>query len=92
MTEEEILRNAYKEVLKLKELTSWLTISEGGSVDIQMNFDGGCVVGTFINDHGWTTLEDSFEVSYLQICTDETGSTGSLETMGCYTEKELKGA
>lgn len=92
MTEEEILREAYKEVLKLKELRSWMTISEGGSVEIQMNFDGGCVVGTFRNDHSWTTLEDSFEVYYLQICTDETGSTGSLESMGYYTEKELKGA
>ena len=91
MTETEILRNAYKEVLKLKELRSWMTISEGGSVEIQMNFDGGCVVGTFRNDHSWTTLEDSFEVYYLQICTDETGSTGSLESMGYYTEKELKG-
>lgn len=91
MTEIEILRNAYKEVLKLKELRCWMTISEGGSVEIQMNFDGGCVVGTFRNENGWTTLEDSFEVEYEQINTDETGSTSSLEPMGIYTEEELKG-
>lgn len=91
MTETEILRNAYKEVLKLKELRSWMTISEGGSVEIQMNFDGGCVVGTFRNENGWTTLEDSFAVDYEEIHNDETGSTSTLEPMGYYTEKELKG-